>query len=60
MEEKNQEPLVYSINELADVLCISKSLAYQIARNRDFPKIKIGKRILIPVEELKKWVSKQK
>ena len=59
MNKSNQESIVYSIDELADVLKISKSLAYQLARNRDFPKTKIGKRILIPAEELKKWLLRQ-
>lgn len=59
MKNKNNfEPTVYSIEELSRVLKISKSMAYQIARNEDFPKIKIGKRILIPTESLKQWLLK--
>lgn len=50
------ESIVYSIEELSKILKISKSMAYQLARNDDFPKIKIGKRILIPAESLKRWL----
>ena len=57
MEEK--EKLVYSVEELTNVLNISKSTAYQLVRSSNFPKIKIGKRILIPANKLKEWISEQ-
>ena len=57
MDKKNNlEPLVYTIDDLSNILKISKSMAYQVARNKDFPKIKLGKRILVPSERLKQWL----
>ena len=54
-----EKAMVYTINDLTEKLKISKSMAYQIARNQDFPKVRIGKRILIPAEGLKEWLVKQ-
>lgn len=59
METKKEETLVYTVKELARVLKISKSGAYQLVRCKNFPKIKINKRILIPVKELKIWLEKR-
>lgn len=60
MDNNNPKtPLVYTIKELAEKLKISISSAYQLARAEDFPKINIGKRILIPDKELKIWLSER-
>lgn len=59
MDTNKKEPIVYSIGDLTEILKISRSMAYQIARNKDFPKVKIGKRILIPADGLKEWLLKQ-
>ena len=36
-----EKAMVYTINDLTEKLKISKSMAYQIARNQDFPKVRI-------------------
>lgn len=48
--------LVLSVKELAKFLKISKSSAYALARRSDFPKVKLNKRVVIPVEALKEWL----
>lgn len=48
--------LVLNVAELAMFLKISKSSAYALIRRSDFPKVKINKRIVIPVEALKDWL----
>ncbi len=57
--EENKETLVYTVDELAKVLKISKSNAYQLVRANDFPKIRLNKRILILASELKIWLQKK-
>lgn len=52
-----EKTLVYTVPDMAEKLRISKSMAYALARAKDFPKIKIGRRILIPVKELEKWLA---
>jgi len=51
------EKLVLDVKELQKELGVSRSLAYELVRRNDFPTLKIGKRILVPVEELKKWIA---
>lgn len=46
-----------TVQELAQKLHISKSKAYQLVRGSDFPKIKIGKRLLIPTNALQTWIE---
>lgn len=48
--------LVLTVKELANFLKISKSTAYELTYRRDFPKVKINKRIVVPVEALKEWL----
>lgn len=53
------DKLVLDVKELKEQLGISKASAYEITRSEGFPCFKVGKRILIPVEEFKKWLSQQ-
>jgi len=48
--------LTYSVPQMAQALGISKSMAYQLAGRADFPKIKVGNRILIPVAEFESFI----
>lgn len=40
--------LTYSVEEFSGVLGISIVTAYELARRVDFPKIRVGRRILVP------------
>ena len=40
-------PLTLKVTEVASMLKISRGMAYQLTRRRDFPKLRIGKRIII-------------
>lgn len=53
------EKTTMTVKELAIQLGISIPKAYEVARNPDFPSINIGSRIVIPIEEYKKWLSKE-
>lgn len=53
---KNSESIVYSVKEAAEVLGISSSLLYsELRKNPDFPRKKIGGRIMIPVKRLQAY-----
>ena len=41
-----------SVEEAASVLGVGRGTAYRGVRNGDIPSIKVGKRILVPVERL--------
>ncbi|MBR4626092.1 MAG: helix-turn-helix domain-containing protein [Ruminococcus sp.] len=42
--------------EAADQLHISRSKLYQLLRENAIPSIRVGRKILIPTEELKRWL----
>lgn len=54
------EKLVYSVQEAAEVLGISKSYMYELARRGEVPALKLGKRLVIPKEKFIKWINEEK
>jgi len=40
-------------------LGVGRVQAYELANREDFPKIRVGRRILIPVAGLEAWLEKQ-
>ena len=47
-----------SVKELQERFHIGKNQAYQLVNRPDFPKIKIGRKLMIPEEELSKWITR--
>ena len=45
-----------SVRELAAQMGISLPKAYQLVKEPDFPVIRIGSRILIPVDVFREWL----
>ena len=52
-------PLLLNAKQLAELMGVSISTAYELMREEGFPTIKIGKRIVVPKEELRAWISEQ-
>ena len=52
------DKLVYNIPEVAELLGISKSLAYQMVKEKKLPVLELGKRKLIPKTSLELWLQK--
>ena len=50
-------PLLLNVKQLADLLGVSDSSVYEIIQEGGFPSLRIGKRIVIPKEELREWIS---
>ncbi len=53
------EKLTMSIPEAAKVLGISPGRMYELARVQGFPSIIVGKRILVSIKGLERWVDEQ-
>lgn len=53
------EKLAISIPEAAKVLGVSRTRMYQLAKSTGFPTVNVGKRILISVKGLERWVDEQ-
>ena len=49
--------LVLSVREAAEVLRISRQSLYVVLNNGELKSIKVGKRRLVPVAELERFVS---
>ena len=50
-------PLLLNTTQLADLLGVSHSSVYELIHEPGFPSLRIGKRIVIPKEELRQWIS---
>ena len=53
----NELPITLSAEQLAQVLNISRAGSYQLMHAKGFPTLKIGKRMVVPKEELRKWMD---
>ena len=51
-------PLMLSVHDVAEVLGISKSSAYVLAKEKGFPTLKIGARGVVPSEKFIEWINK--
>lgn len=53
------EPFAVSATEAARLLGVSKPTVYTLLERADFPRFKVGARVLIPVDGLREWVRRQ-
>ena len=58
---KNYEdlPLFLNAELLAKVLGVAVSSAYELMHEKGFPSVRIGKRFIVPREDLKRWMDEQ-
>ena len=58
---QDYSPLVEAItvDELANLLKVSKPVAYELANSEGFPSFRIGKNIRVDKRRLSDWMSKQ-
>lgn len=52
-------PLFLNAEMIAKTLGIAPSSAYELMREKDFPALHVGKRIVVPKEQFRLWVEKQ-
>lgn len=50
-------PLNLSVPEVADVLGISRAGAYELVKEKGFPSLTIGNRIIVPKDKLIAWIE---
>lgn len=50
-------PLTLTVPEVAKILGISRAGAYELVRSTGFPRINIGKRILVPRDKFIQWIE---
>lgn len=49
--------LVYTVNEVAELLGVSESHAYKLAKAHTFPVLQLGKRMVVPKEKFQIWLN---
>ena len=53
------EKLTLSVEEMGELLGVSRLVAYNLVHRADFPTLRIGKRILVPKKQLEAWMDRQ-
>lgn len=54
-----QEKLTYTVKEMAKKLGIGVSKGYELTRQKGFPALRAGKRIIIPVQALNDYINRK-
>lgn len=62
MKESNYKtydelPLFLNAETVANVLGISMSSAYELMKEKDFPALRVGNRLIVPKEKFIAWVE---
>jgi len=50
-------PQTMTVEEVARALQVSRSTAYDLVRSEGFPKIRIGRRLLVPRKAFRDWLE---
>lgn len=50
---------VYNIPEVAVLLDINVIKAYELSKRKDFPAVRIGRRIIVPKQAFHRWLDSQ-
>ncbi len=59
MPEKINRAMCHKVEDLCGLLGISRPTAYELVHREDFPKVRVGRRLLIPRAGLEEWLKQQ-
>lgn len=59
IKNMDELPLMLNAEHLVKLLGISRSKAYQLMNEKNFPTLRIGNKLLTPKDEFLVWVEKQ-
>jgi len=54
------EPLLVSVPEAARILSLGRSKTYLLVSRGVLPSLRIGRSVLVPLEELRAWVAQRR
>lgn len=54
---ETMESKIYTIQEVCEMLDISRSFAYQMLKEGKIPSVKLGKRVIIPKTKFDTWIE---
>lgn len=52
-------PIMLSVNDVKDILGVSRAHIYNIFHSEGFPTVKIGNRLIVSKESLKRWLEEK-
>ena len=55
--EQDSAPLTYTVEQVAEILRISRSTAYRCVETGELPSVRLRRRILIPAEAIEALLS---
>ena len=47
----------YGVKDIQEIMGISYGTAYTLVHTRGFPKLRVGKRTLVPIKDFDRWVK---
>ena len=47
----------YTVKDIMRIFCCGRDKAYELVRSRGFPRMTIGRKILIAPDALQKWIA---
>ena len=56
-QDTTNEKILLTIKDIQEVFQCGKNYAYSLTKLKGFPTIKIGKKIFVPKDKLKKWID---
>ena len=57
-EELVKKSICYDMQALYQMLPVGKNKLYEIVHSKGFPKITVGRRILVPKKAFEEWLAK--
>lgn len=56
----SENKMTVTVEEMAEMIGISRSVAYQLIKEKDFPVIRVSeRRLIIPLKSLEKWLEEK-
>ena len=56
-QDATNAKILLTIKDIQEVFQCGKNYAYSLTKLKGFPTIKIGKKIFVPKDKLKKWID---
>lgn len=58
MKKAISDKRALSVTEMVETLGISRTTAYELVNRENFPSMRIGQRIIVPVDALDRWLER--
>lgn len=55
----SEYPICLRAEEVAEILGVSRTNAYQVMRSKGFPTVRVGHRLVVPRDKLIEWIEQQ-